>query len=671
MVWTNLRAFLLGSAASVLAGGMAVAQSSLVPATPLDAVTSSATRTERVAGDAASSVSVVTREEIEQRMPSSMDDLVKDLPGVEVNGVPRNSARQISIRGLGDERVVLRIDGVRNNFSAGHRGRMFLDTDVLKQIDVVRGPGSVLFGSGAMGGAVNLRTIDAEDVLKPGATLGGRARVGYQTNNSARTTSLTGAARADDVQLLANVGTRSNGSYHDGKGKDIPWSGDEILSGLVKARIDRMGHQVGVAFSHFRNDHTIPTSANSGAETGLVIADRDTLQRAYSVNWAFASPSSPLFDARVSVYRNEIDIVEKRVPGAAARLDETGLATLGFDAQNTARFSFGAADAQTLTFGIDGYRDTQRSARNGAPRTEFPGATQSIVGGFVQNEMQFYRLVTFTPGLRFDSFRQQADNNATQRSENRVSPKASLAVQATPWMAPYVSYAEAFRVPSLTERFVSGTHFPGNTFVANPNLKPETAANKEGGVNLNFGGVRVPNDRLRGRVAYFVNDIEDFIEQTVNATTTTTANVPKARIQGAEAELRYDSAAIFGSLGAASLRGDNRRTSQPLAGIPADRVNASLGYRFADQGVALGTRVVYSTRQSRVATGTPATGGYAVYDLFATWVPEEGGLRNLRVDFGIDNVFDKAYRRSNWQANPAPLFYEVGRNVKLAVGYTF
>lgn len=655
--------------AAVLAGS-AAAQTAL-PATPLDAVTSSATRTPRIAGDTPVAVSVVEREEIEQRQGQSIDDLLKDMTGVDVGGVPRNSAKQVSVRGLGDERVVLRLDGVRNNFSSGHRGRMFVDSDLLKQVDVVRGPSSVLYGSGALGGAINLRTIDAEDILKPGASVGGRAKIGYQTNNSSRLESLTGAVRADDAQLVGNVSRRSNGNYEDAKSTEIPWSGDEIWSGLLKGKLERNGHTLGISTVQFRNDHTLPTEANAGGTANLVIADRDTLQRSYVVNWGYASASSPLIDTKLAVYRNEVDISEKRVPGAAARFDETGLATNGFDAQNTARFALGAFDAQTLTFGFDGYRDTQRSTRNGAPRTEYPGATQSILGAYVQNEIEIFKRVTFTPGLRFDSFKQEADNNATKKDESRFSPKASIAFQATPWLAPYLSYAEAFRVPSLSERFVSGTHFPGNVFVPNPNLKPETAANKEAGANLKFSGVFAESDRLRARAAYFVNDISDYIQETVNATTTTTSNVPSARIQGAEAELRYDSGSYFSALGATVLRGSNVSTSQPLADTPADKFTLTAGRRWLDSGWLVGARTVLARPQTRVPTGTPATGGYAVHDVFATYAPEDGTLENFRFDVGVDNVFDKVYRRSNWNSTPSPLFYEVGRNVKMSMSYRF
>jgi hemoglobin/transferrin/lactoferrin receptor protein len=659
------------SAAALLFPFAAAAQNA---ATPLDAVVSSATRTATIAGDAATSVSVVDKEEIERRQGQSVDDLLKDLPGVDASGVPRNTVKQITVRGLSDERVVLRLDGVRNNFSSGHRGRIFLDPDLLKQVEIVRGPGSLLFGSGAIGGAINMRTIDAEDVLKPGASWGGRVKTGYQTNNSQRLASLTGAAKAKGADIVANVSTRTSGNFKDGRGTDIPWSGDDVWSGLFKVGADvAEGSRVGFSTIQYRDNHTIPLDANLGASSATsTLTDRDTMQRSYAVNWSHAASSNRLVDLKANIYRNEIEIFEKSVAPASVfgRRDDTDLATNGFDIQNTSRFELAGFDAHALTYGFDTYVDSQESRRNGAPRTDYPVAEQRIYGLFVQDEIEVTKWATLTPGIRYDQFSQEAGTNPRQ-NQKRYSPKVSLAVHPVPWASPYVSYAEAFRVPSLTERFVSGQHFPGNNWVPNPNVRPETSEAKEAGVNLRFSDVALPGDRLRARAAYFVNDLTDYISEVVTATTSSVTNVASARIKGGELEMRYDARSWFGAVAASVLRGDNLVTNQPLSDTPADKVSFTLGYRFLASGVTLGARSVANAAQTRVPTGTPQTGGYAVWDVFASWQPTDEALKDFRFDLAADNLFDKVYRRSNWNsATPAP-FYETGRNFKLAASWRF
>src|SRR3546814_4144610 len=187
------------SVAALLAGG-AVAQeapdareTAEPPVARMDAVTVTATRTERWMLDGPASVSVVTRDEMERRQARSLDDLLRDMPGVELDGGPRITAVQPSIRGMGGERVLIRIDGARQNFESGHRGRVFLDPEVLERVDVLRGPASTLYGSGAIGGVIDFTTRDASHFLEPGETCGARVGTGYQSTGDLWYGTLTGA----------------------------------------------------------------------------------------------------------------------------------------------------------------------------------------------------------------------------------------------------------------------------------------------------------------------------------------------------------------------------------------------------------------------------------------------------------------------------------------------
>ena len=636
--------------------------------TPLDAVTTTATRTRAVSGDVAVPVTVITREEIERRDARSVVDLLRDLPGVEGSGVPRTTAMQPVIRGLGDERIVLRLDGARNNFNAGHRGRTFVDPDLLRQLEVLRGPGSTLYGSGALGGVVSLRTIEAADILQPDARFGGFIGTGWQSQGSGPRGTLALGAREGDFSLLGAISGFTNNNFTDGRGTTIPYTGDEAVSLLGKLGWNPGNHRFELTAQRFRDDHQIPISANTATTTG--ITDRTTQQDSLSLRWSYADPSMPLFEPQIVIYRTEVDITEQRLTGTRAR-DRTELTTHGIDAQNTSRFSLGAFGRHALTFGTEYYRDEQEGFSNNLPRAQFPTASQSVLGFFVQDEISLGAF-TLTPGLRLDRFEQESPNGLNDRSVERASPRISLAWQVLPWMQPYVSYAEGFRSPSLTELYVGGQHFPGNNFVPNPNLRPEISRNKEAGVNLRFADVLRDGDRLRLRLAAFRNDLEDFIEQTVLATTTVSGNVGRARISGFEAEAQYDAGTWWLGLGAAALKGDNLETNQPLASIPAHRVTLNAGYRFLDQGVTLGGRLTAAAEQDRAPNTSGVaqqTSGYGTLDLFASWTPP--ATPNVRIGLAIDNVFDHAYRRSNWNSDPAPAFYETGRNIRGSLRVSF
>ncbi|MFO7640682.1 MAG: TonB-dependent receptor plug domain-containing protein [Candidatus Competibacteraceae bacterium] len=180
----------------------------------LDTVT--ATKTAHDPFAVAESVSIVDREDIESTQAANLADLLGDLPNVDVAGGPRAIGQRVVIRGLSDSRILFAIDGARQNYNRAHESRIFLDPELFKRVEVLRGPASALWGSGALGGVVSFTTVDAADFLAPGQTFGARLKGGYQDVNaqSARTRQ-SGAGRRDHQSERARRGTdRFRGGIH-------------------------------------------------------------------------------------------------------------------------------------------------------------------------------------------------------------------------------------------------------------------------------------------------------------------------------------------------------------------------------------------------------------------------------------------------------------------------
>lgn len=112
-------------------------------------------------------VTVIDREEILQRAASTRDDLLDQVPGITFFSGPRRTGEIPSIRGFSGENVVILLDGARQNLNSAHDGRFFIDPDLLESVEVLRGPASSLYGSGAVGGVLSFRTVNAKDLLEP------------------------------------------------------------------------------------------------------------------------------------------------------------------------------------------------------------------------------------------------------------------------------------------------------------------------------------------------------------------------------------------------------------------------------------------------------------------------------------------------------------------------
>lgn len=653
------------------------------PATRLDEVTATATRTPQVAGDVAAPVTVVPREELRRRQPTNLQDILRDIPGVEADGIPRASVQQPQIRGLGEDRVIVLLNGVRQNFNSGHRGRFFFEPELIRQVDVLRGPASMLYGSGAIGGVLALRTIDADDILRPGRATGFFLSQGFDTNGGRWRSSAAAAARVGPFDALVAVARNAGNNIVDGAGRTIPFTDPTTNTLLAKLGWNPAEDmRLGLSVTHRTEGQTIPVAANTADTTN--IADRTLTGQQLALNFAWAPRTQRLVDLRATLFRNAIEIDERRIVPADRRRDGTDLETWGLSVQNTARFTLTGAEAQALTIGLDGYRDRQEGRRNGAPRGQFPDAEQDVLGLFAQNEIALGR-AALTAGLRWDRFDQSAQGQRRVESE-RLSPRVSLAYRVTDWLQPYLAYAEAFRAPGLAQLYNVGVHFPVavrprpvfNVFVPNPDLRPETARNVEAGANLRFRSVLQAEDRLRLRVSAFRNSLDDFIETVVTRTTTEQRNVTSARIEGLELEGQYESGVWFAGLGASLIRGENRTTGEPLSLIPADKLSVSGGRRFLDQGVTAGARLLLVQEQGRkprdAASGLrpPATEAYALTDLFFTYAPPEGALAGWRLDVGVQNLFDVRHRRAAWDAGiQRTPFFDVGRNAQFRLSANF
>lgn len=688
----------------ILAGGaslsvLAIAQAGWtqeirIPVTTLDSVTSTATKTEQVNVDVLGSATSLTKDNIETLNPKSLGDVFRTIPNVEIETGSRIGAQQLNIRGFSDDRIVLRLDGARNNFNAGHRGRIFIDTDTLKQIDIVRGP-SPIWGSGAIGGVVSLELKDHHDYLDPGKDMGIRQRIGFFGVNDAMMSSTTVFAGFGDKNEFGVVGNFTRYISANSRTGDTPsaadldyvrYSKDNIKSGYAKVLWEPTPeHKFTFSTQIYDDKNFIPTAADADATT--LIADRHTLQKNFALQYNYKSSATPLIDLKVRGYYTVVDISERVIDNNAnfGRYDVTRLSTPGLDIYNTSRFSFLNGNVKSaLTYGVEYYRDMQFGRRNEQPRLQHPDAQQDVAGLYVQNEFTLWEQVTVLGGLRWDYYSLNPSGTANaSRDDDNLAKYGAIAWRPMPWLQIYGKYTESFRVPGLTELYASGQHFPyfgpfQNVFIPNPDLRPEKAKGWEVGAGLKFRDVIFKGDKLLGKFSWFRTTVDDYIDlELANPhpvfgfpLTTQAVNVANALLTGFEVEASYQARWFFLGISYGRTRGTNDDTGAYLTSIPADKLVVSGGVRIPMWDVMFGGRTIYVADQDRIPVdGLPAK-SYVVHDVFVSWqptienFPNARWLAGFRVDAGIDNVTDKYYQ-PYLSGVPDP-----GRNFKAAVSYT-
>ncbi|WP_413783844.1 TonB-dependent receptor plug domain-containing protein, partial [Pseudomonas aeruginosa] len=151
-------------------------------AVPLTPTTITATRTEQAVDSVPSTVSVQTREQLDRQNVNNIKELVRYEPGVSVGGAgQRAGITGYNIRGIDGNRILTQIDGVElpNDFFSGpyaQTHRNYVDPDIVKRVEILRGPASALYGSNAIGGAVSYFTLDPSDIIKDGKDVGARLK---------------------------------------------------------------------------------------------------------------------------------------------------------------------------------------------------------------------------------------------------------------------------------------------------------------------------------------------------------------------------------------------------------------------------------------------------------------------------------------------------------------
>lgn len=663
---------LVSSALACLAAAPAQAQDAAeetpaaVPAeeegvTALKPIVITATRTATGVYDSLSGSSAITADQLDTRyLTAPLPEILTGIPGVSTQTSADDPGVAVNLRGLQDfGRVNVLVDGARQNFQKnGHEanGTFYMDTQMLKSVDVTRGPVSSIYGSGAIGGVVNFTTIDADDIIAPGADKGARLRATLDTNGIGPTLNAVSATRlGENADLLFGGTFQRFDDYESGGGETVD-SAQTMKSGLVKGRFrPAEGHEFTLSGSRYLNDFENGASTKRDTEATV-----DTLTAGYR----YTPEEGGFWDLSAKTYYTST-LFEQMQPGGGALEQSFDIGTAGFDLFNTSRFATGAFDHE-LTYGGDIFRDKVKTTDLlGSSDDLTPSGRRLAYGAFLQDRVKYDTWLEVIGGLRYDGYDLKGETVAIDGQ--RLSPK--LTVGITPWQPVtfYATYAEGYRAPALTETLIDGFHPPPavGRFLPNPNLRPEVAHTIEAGVNLRFDDVFTGGDNLSAKIGVFQNDVDDYIDQVFLPFPIPGGyqyqNIAEARIRGIEFEAAYDSGAVFASLAGQVLKGENLTDGKSLQKVPPFRVVTTAGFRAFEETLSLGARLtVVGAKKDDTSTGFIGE-SYQTVDLFGSYRVNE----KVTASVALNNIFDCDYTQY-LNADPSP-----GFNAKASLTVSF
>ncbi len=631
--------------------------------------TGSAERLHNVPGE----VNIINREEIEGVQARTLDDLFRYQPGVEVEGSLRRTGQTVNIRGFDDERVLVLKDGARvSQYTSGHKGNLFLDVDQIEEIEIVRGPASALYGSGALGGVVSITTRQPSDLLGDGKSFGGSLHFGYSSAYNEWTASprLFGATEGGFEWTFGYTARQSDGSADlAGQPSTLELANEDVDDFSGSLLIPLSGVDT-LRFSANFYENNIPalTNLSNLNPSASTLVDRTTEQQSYSLR--YDRRGSSWFDRglQASLFVSSLDVNELRF--SDSRDEQTDFRSWGVEVRNSVPIN----DSHRLTYGVEHFQDRQEGTRNGGPSLFFPEGEQKQTGLYLQDEISLadHRL-TIVPGIRVDFFRSDSDSvDQADLSESRANPKIGATYEVLPELILSGNYAHGFRAPRFQELFITGTHFAfplqgGGFFQAifepNLDLEPEKSQNSD-------FGIRYQGERVSLRASYWRSEVDDFIDLTPASTEVLPGglilqrwqeqNLQNATLEGVEASAQWDiHPKLVGFVNYSNSRGNDDLTGQIVSSIPPEKLVAGVNWSpLADLQLGLRSRSYANLEES--ATGEP-TAGYTIFDFQSSWrLP---GLRNLRMQFNLDNFSDKAH--------VVPLFGMPGVGRDFRIGFTY
>jgi hemoglobin/transferrin/lactoferrin receptor protein len=531
-----------------------------------EAVTVTATRTELATTETAVPVSVLGREELERQTVNTIGDVFRNLPGTSTVNEGAFQVRP-RIRGLDSNRILILVDGERLNnarTSTANSGVEIglIEVEQIETLEVARGAGSVLYGTDALAGTINIITKNTPSRRTDGFRLGATFNGFYSSNENGRRGNLavTGSSKFFAFRLAQSLERFDNYFTGDTDGAVLP--GGINPDGEVLNSQSHGGNTQATARFFFNNENNLRLNyerrraANIGSPT-LVgffnaffpFSNRDKFSARYETLNLTDSLSRLTGSFFVQQQKRNFSNISDIPPFPPAfrssfQFSETvtDTRTFGFDVQS----NWQLGNRNFLIAGASFFRDEnnderfieRRSTNFGVnppvtTRSEdrsrsVPVANFGSFALFAQNEFELNNRLKFVGGVRVDFFSSKASPTTgfalppsfttsqiedlglnglatgLDVSERAVTGDFGAVFKLTDEISLTGRVGRSYRVPNLFERFFTDAGSVGGFVVGNPNLEPET------GINVDTG-VKVRTFRFAGSFTYFNNTYRNFL----------------------------------------------------------------------------------------------------------------------------------------------------------------
>jgi vitamin B12 transporter len=578
----------------------------IAPAQIVTDITVTATGFEQPRSETGQAISVIDRDRLDTLQVATIADALQTLPSVRVasrGGVGGQSSA--FIRGGNSSQTLVLIDGVRINDPSSPNGAFdfgSLLTGNIGRVEVLRGPNSIIWGSQAIGGVINVQSLAPTRAFSLDASAEyGRYDTGQVRANISGTSGIVEGSVGGAYFTTGGISSLTSGTERDGYR-------NSAANGRLKINLSS---NLSLDFRGYYNRGRVEYDSPFGSGGNALPVSRNKQFIGYvgaNLSWLDDRLKSRISYARTDITRVGTDPVVFSFNNfdVAGTIDR-------YELHN----SFDLADAVTLVFGAEHERTYASTSFEGAPADI---ARNRVTSGFVQATLRPATGLTLTGGVRYDDYSTYGGQTTLGGNVAYTPNGGRTVLRAT--------YGEGFRAPTLSE---------GQPPFGNPNLKPETARNFDLGAEHGF-----LDGKARIGLTYFNRRSKDQISFSFD--TFQSENIERVKSNGVEFELalkptsNLDLRANY-SLVNARIKTPGAQFGNRLALRPRDSVNFSVDWQTPWKA-SIGASLALIGDSFDNAANTARLDGYALAGLRAS-VPV-GGTFEL---YGrVENLFDAKYQ---------------------------
>lgn len=677
----------------VLASAVCTLSSPVVFAQSLESQNEETKSIERVAVVGAATNLSITSEDIEQFQANDLADVFRESPSVSVGGSV-GVAQKIFIRGLEDAYLNVTVDGAQQTSTLFHHiGRVTLDPDLLKQIDVQAGAGEATSGPGAIGGSIRFKTKDAQDLLRGDEQFGGRVKASYFSNEGTRYSGSLYGKLSDSWGLLGYYSTVDRDNFEDGDGNEVlGTAADQDLMFLKASGYIADNQYLSISAEQRDEEGEFSARPNwvvlEGAPLYPSEAERDT----YVANYRF--DHSALVFLEATAYQTSSSFRGGRFDFLA------DIDTYGFDIRNTTDIS-----NHVFTYGIDYRKDEVESGPGVGPVQN--AEEGSVMGIYAQAHSNITPELLLSYGVRYDDFDFQQQiliddyygtpvtDEPSGLDDNELSFNVGLEYQLTEAWTLALGYAEAARGKQIGDGFTLDEYlYDGEDVpVVASDVVPETVTNIEASIEYSA-------NNLNARLSAYESTIDDVLFSGYQGNSVFN-NIGDLESSGVEFNLayRWDSVDVYFGFSSVDVELMPR---EDLYSVPYNSIDIN-GYEFVGLGNSRGDTWVLGadyTVTADISVGFNITmvddinidtlhqalengwtdslyslnkADYTLVDIYGEWEV----TNDLRLNLAVTNLFDEAYIDHSSVGDYSEVFpsvigpQEAGRDIRLSVTYDF